>query len=315
MSAISETIEPAARTPRHDGWTPERMARFFDSLALKGNVRLACRRAGMSPEAAYRCKRRDPHFARGWAAALVLANDNGQDTLADRAIDGVAEDIWHRGALVGSRRRYDSRLLLAHLARLEKAAADEAAQADAARFDELVACIVGETVPEILAGDDPLLPLDRERAAADMAIHAEEAQREHGRAADPGEERAWGEQPQWDERAEDVEEACIAAYREGHAEGAAHWDDWFDNACTYVDWLTGWDAEPPLPGLPGNPLPEPLGQALDQAAARPCESPAKSFAWTLSESSTSALARSLAGGVTRFAAAPRWPRGGRAATR
>src|SRR6478609_3787772 len=97
------------------GWTDERKARFIDSLAARGNVRLACRRVNLSPEAAYRLKRRDPVFARGWAAALVLAYDSGLETLADRAIDGVEEPIWHHGKQVGTRRRYDTRLLLAHL--------------------------------------------------------------------------------------------------------------------------------------------------------------------------------------------------------
>lgn len=283
MASLSETTEfceSPARAIRHDGWTPERVARFFDSLAVKGNVRLACRKAGMSPEAAYRCKRRDPQFARGWAAALVLANDNGLDTLADRAIDGIEEDVWHRGELVGTRRRYDSRLLLAHLARLEKAAADEAAQADAARFDELVACLVGEAIPACLAGDDPLLPVDRASAALRV-----------GEQADQDAEDAGGS-----------EDDCVEAYRAGLCQGEARWDNWVEDACCYVDWLTGWDAEPPLPGLPGNPLPEPLAQALGKAAARPCESPAESFAWTLSESSTSALAHSLARFAPPFAA-------------
>jgi hypothetical protein len=281
-----EPTEPTEPTPRHDGWTPERKARFFDSLATKGNVRLACRRAGMSPEAAYRFKRRDATFARGWAAALVLANDNGLDTLADRAIDGVEEDVWHRGELVGTRRRYDSRLLLAHLARLEKAAADEAAQADAGRFDELVACIVGEFVPEGLVCDDPVLPLDRESA---MQRAGEEADRD---AEDAG----------------GSHDDCVEAFRAGRRAGASHWDAWVENACDYVDWLTGWDAEPPLPGLPGNPLPEPLEQALAAAAGKPWEGPANSFARTLCGSSTSALARSLAGPSSTFAAEPRSPR-------
>ena len=55
--------QPATPIVRHDGWTRERQALFLDCLAERGNVRLACTRAGMSPEAAYRLRRRDALFA------------------------------------------------------------------------------------------------------------------------------------------------------------------------------------------------------------------------------------------------------------
>ncbi|HSQ95591.1 MAG TPA: hypothetical protein VLM18_05765 [Croceibacterium sp.] len=100
------------------GWTPERMTRFLDHLAQKGNVQASCKRVVLSREAAYRLRRRDPLFARGWAAAMVKAHDASIEVLADRAIDGVEEPIYHRGELVGTRTRYDTRLLLAHIARL-----------------------------------------------------------------------------------------------------------------------------------------------------------------------------------------------------
>jgi hypothetical protein len=106
--------------PLVSGWTPESRARFLDHLAGKGNVRAACKRVGLSREAAYRLRRRDPLFARGWAAALVKAHDACVEVLAERAIDGVEEPVFYRGEQVGMRRKYDSRLLLAHLARLDK---------------------------------------------------------------------------------------------------------------------------------------------------------------------------------------------------
>src|SRR5690606_20097521 len=113
------------------GWTRERMAQFLDYLSEKGNVAAACKRVGLSREAAYRQRRRDAAFARGWAAAMVLAHDASVQVLADRAIDGIEEEVWNRGEMVGTKRKYDTRLLLAHLARLDKAAEDQAAQRDA----------------------------------------------------------------------------------------------------------------------------------------------------------------------------------------
>src|SRR6478735_9341630 len=105
---------------RRDGWSPERKTRFLDRLAQCGNVRAACAAVGMSREAAYVLRRRDTLFDRGWAAALVLAREIGVEVLADRAIEGIEEQVWYRGELMGTKRRYDGRLLLAHLARLDR---------------------------------------------------------------------------------------------------------------------------------------------------------------------------------------------------
>src|SRR5687768_13750481 len=91
-------------TPRHDGWTAERRTQFLDDLAQHGNVRVACGRVGMSREAAYRLKRRDALFARTWAAAQVLARGASAEVVADRAIEGIEEDVWYRGEVVGTRR-------------------------------------------------------------------------------------------------------------------------------------------------------------------------------------------------------------------
>ena len=137
---MTDITEPFAHAPAR-GWTPELKARFLDRLAAHGNARAACRAVDLSAEAAYRLRRRDPFFARGWAAALVLARENGVQALAERAIEGVEEQIYYRGELVGTRRRYDARLLLAHLARLDAMVGDNAACADAGRFDELLNCV------------------------------------------------------------------------------------------------------------------------------------------------------------------------------
>ena len=95
---------PIVPATRHDGWTPARRTQFLDHLAHDGSVRTACSRVGMSREAAYRLRRRDALFARGRDMALVLARQVSADVLANRALDGVEEDFWYRGELVGTRR-------------------------------------------------------------------------------------------------------------------------------------------------------------------------------------------------------------------
>lgn len=193
---------------RHDGWTAARKAQFLEALAADGNVRAACARVGLSREAAYRLRRREPLFARAWAAAQLLARENVGEVLGTRAIEGIEEEVWHRGEVVGTRRRYDTRLLLAHMARLDKLAEDKDAREDATRFDELLACIAGEAVPEDLAIEGEVLPIDRATCALMKAEFASEDAPE-------------AERPE--------------AYRRGEAEGGALWDAWFASACDAVD--------------------------------------------------------------------------------
>ena len=171
MAAHSKPQDSSELAP---GWTAARKLQFLDHLAQKGNVRAACRRVGLSREAAYRLRRRHEEFARGWAAAMVLAHDVGKAVLATCAIDGIEEQIWYRGELVGTRRRFDTRLLLAHLARLDAVAAKPEAQRDAGHFDELLAVIAGERAPDdLLEEDEDILPIERETAAERAAYAAE----------------------------------------------------------------------------------------------------------------------------------------------
>jgi hypothetical protein len=108
---------PVAPTPVFDA---RRRAIFCDHLALTGNVRLACRAAGVSPPTAYKARRGDYDFAIAWNAALLLARDHAEQVLAERALEGVEEEVFYHGEPVAMRRRYDSRLLLAHLSRLDR---------------------------------------------------------------------------------------------------------------------------------------------------------------------------------------------------
>lgn len=161
-------------------WTPQVRVRFLEHLSRKGNVRAACLLIGVSTETAYRLRRRDRAFARGWDAAIVHARRAAEHVLADRAIDGVLVDIYHRGEWVASQRKYDTRLLLAHLARLDQQVKAEA-EADAERFDEILAGIAGEPVPAEFAGEDEVLGLDRESFAGRAALIARlEAERTAG---------------------------------------------------------------------------------------------------------------------------------------
>ena len=236
--------DPATRQPAlsdcpadsRRGWSAERKLRFLDRLAARGNVRAACAAVGLSRDSAYTLRRRDALFARGWAAALELARERSAEVLADKATEGIEEEVWYRGELVGTRRRFDARLLLAHMARLDRMAEETEghAAADAARFDELLACIAGVEIPEELQDAEDPLPLHR-----DCAI--EEAEEEVRAAVDA----AWTERlAASDDDLADEEHAAYLHEREtetasARAEAAARRDTWFESACRSVDDLLG----------------------------------------------------------------------------
>lgn len=225
-SAGGEELSAAAH---HNSWTPARKAAFLHHLAEKGNVRSAAARVGLSHQSAYVARRRDRAFRLGWEAALVLAREVAAQVLATRALDGIEEPVWFRGENVGIRVRHDSRLLLAHLARLDKAAEETDAGELSARFDELLAGIAGEQPGEALvdAGEGwaesaPLVPQPREVWAERTATARMRDDYEDWEA-----EVAAGTASEEDEPSPLMTEWFDAAL--------AEWDTWHARACGAVD--------------------------------------------------------------------------------
>jgi hypothetical protein len=231
---------------RHDGWTPARRTQFLDHLAHDGSVRTACSRVGMSREAAYRLRRRDALFTRGWDMALVLARQVSAEVLANRAIDGVEEDIWYRGELVGTRRKYDSRLLLAHMARLDKLAENPGAEDDAGRFDEILALVGGEPVPPGFERLDDGMPPERE---SHIAIAVEDAEIAFAESWQAEQEADFDSDAEMDSEAtperldqsaeleRDYEDALIETRWDASIAAGAQWDAWRHQAHAAADRL------------------------------------------------------------------------------
>ena len=112
---------------------------FLENLSVTGSARSAACAAGVSHQSAYRARRGQGHFRLAWDAALVAARAHAADTLACRAIDGIEEKVFYHGEEIATRTRYSDRLLLAHLARLDKHAADGATRAFAEDWDAAMA--------------------------------------------------------------------------------------------------------------------------------------------------------------------------------
>ena len=136
------TIEVAPTAgPHGEGHTlfsPRRQAEFLTSLQLFGNVRLAAKAAGVSAQTAYRQRRASPALRKAWDAALLAARDHAEQVLASRALDGWEEAVFYHGEEVARRRRYSDRLLLAHLARLDRLEESEEVADTLPRLDTLI---------------------------------------------------------------------------------------------------------------------------------------------------------------------------------
>ncbi|MCP5397264.1 MAG: hypothetical protein H6918_11130 [Sphingomonadaceae bacterium] len=145
--------------------TPEVQSRFLDSLSINGTVRLACRHAGVSAQTVYRARRRWRGFRLAWDAALLAARSHAEEALACKALDGWEEPVFYHGELVATRQRFSDRLLLAHLARLDRLAERAELAAVLEVFDDMVEALAeGEELPEpdLASGEE----VEREEGAA-----------------------------------------------------------------------------------------------------------------------------------------------------
>ncbi|MFK4872257.1 hypothetical protein [Novosphingobium sp. ZW T3_23] len=209
--------------------------RFLHYLSDKGDVRAAAARVGMSRQSAYLVRRRDRAFALGWEAALGLARRHVEEVLATRALDGVEEPVFYHGEQVAVRRRYDARLLMAHLARLDRAAEGAAGAAGdpGERFDEVLAVVGGEAPVELVpvpGAAEAVLPPAR-------AVYAERA----GALLQEEAEHAWDEALEDGLAGPEGEPVPYLAFWRGEA--ARDWDGWRRRAEGAVDALVGEDME------------------------------------------------------------------------
>ena len=156
---------PSPRDMRLTGWTPQVKCGFLEALARCGNVRDAAAFVSMSREGAYKLRRRDRAFALAWEGALVQARELAEDVLQDKALNGITEQLSYHGEVIDTRTRFDGRLLLALLGRLDKRAESETAMLGADRFDALLDAISADAD----AGDLLETPAQARARAADEA--------------------------------------------------------------------------------------------------------------------------------------------------
>jgi hypothetical protein len=148
------------RAARSDGWTPDRIRIFLETLAECGVVEDAARAAGMSKQTAYRLRKRAAGraFHVAWNAAEQLARNRLAGEVVSRALHGCVEVIVRDGQVWGERHRFDNRLTMAVLERLDRNAAandeeNRVARLVAEEFDQFldILCAGGEDAAAFVA--------------------------------------------------------------------------------------------------------------------------------------------------------------------
>ena len=160
--ALEAAVQPGSgRAARHDGWTPDRIRSFLGTLAQTGSVTVAAKAAGMAVQSAYRFRNRADGrlFHLAWEGALRLARPRLVDEALSRAIHGCVELIVRDGKVWGERHRFDNRLLMSVIGRLDLKAVqsdreNENARIVAEEFDQFVDIVCagdGDAGAEFLA--------------------------------------------------------------------------------------------------------------------------------------------------------------------
>lgn len=128
----SEADHDAAMTDiRNDyRWTPACQRAFLEALAFGGSVMRAAKEVSKSPRSAYdlRFRRDGTAFRLGWDAAILVSRDAVHDMLMDRAINGYEEVTSKLDESTTMRGKFDNRLGMNLLSRLDRIAEAQALQ-------------------------------------------------------------------------------------------------------------------------------------------------------------------------------------------
>ncbi len=127
-------------------WDSANQQAFLEHLAELGSVTQAARHVNMSPRSAYNLRHRADGvaFRLGWQAAILLARGRLADDLLDRAIYGHEEETLrcetgYDGRVKTIRRKFDARLGMAVLSRLDRMAEEAASKTGETQLVQIIA--------------------------------------------------------------------------------------------------------------------------------------------------------------------------------
>ncbi|MEP7351283.1 MAG: hypothetical protein ABI668_15205 [Sphingorhabdus sp.] len=121
--------DPALTEVRNNyRWTPQCQRAFLEALAFGGSVMRAAKEVGKSPRSAYdlRFRRDGTAFRLGWDAAILVSRYALADMLMDRAVNGYEEVSSKQEDGTTMRGRFDNRLGMSLLGRLDRIAEAQA---------------------------------------------------------------------------------------------------------------------------------------------------------------------------------------------
>jgi hypothetical protein len=116
-TSIPEFTPVPMQRNRHDGWTPERQARFLRALSVAGTVDEAARITGISRKSCYQLRAHPAaaSFARAWDLAISTGRARIYDYLMERTLNGVTTIRLKLGGAVEIGHNMDGQLVAAHL--------------------------------------------------------------------------------------------------------------------------------------------------------------------------------------------------------
>ena len=204
-------FSPPPGATRHEGWAPDKQRRFLEALAEGYTVRQACAIVALSRQSAYALRNspRGQSFAIGWDAAVLLARNALADDLLERAFAGNRDTTTGDNGSITTRHRYDNRLGMAMLNRLDRmadaakgpgiAAAARLVASDFTQYLELIGRDAGPARAGVFlgarvepAGEDALAPI-RALARADrwLRTHTDIAEPLDTADLDPAGRAGW----------------------------------------------------------------------------------------------------------------------------
>lgn len=92
--------------------THAKKRKFLDAVAKGASVLLAAKAAGTSRQCPYHWRVMDAEFADAWDDAKRQGIDRLEDELRRRAYDGIQEDIFFEGKIVGQKLKHSDTLLM-----------------------------------------------------------------------------------------------------------------------------------------------------------------------------------------------------------
>ncbi|MBB5686837.1 hypothetical protein [Sphingobium boeckii] len=194
MTYISKTIDHDQ--PEEDAeslrWTASKQRTFLETLSFYGNVRIAAAQCFMSTRACYnlRVRHDGAAFNMGWNAAILIARGRLLDELMIRALDGQRDTIERdEEGRVAARHRFDNRLALGLLTRLDRVADAPVAGSESAEartvaqdFEAFLALVeAGGQGEEARAFVAARTPVDADADAETQAAAETAESQRHGR--------------------------------------------------------------------------------------------------------------------------------------